>query len=238
MEKILNISENYTPKFNQANDEDIKYINEYYFFKPISYKRLDKNYLCKNILLIYNYILDIIKTITKLIFIILTAIKEINSVIKIKDIYLYLVKQINEKILIRKIQFKNQDFIYENIIHFINIKNKNNLIRIRKIFIKNKYINPIIIFPQFDFRIDNYLYNIFDTFFQNILIIIYLRLLYINTTYIEIDKDNNKKKFYNNLNIINASKNNRIKKTKVSINNNNIEKKIQNNKTNSKNNIK
>ena len=112
------------------------------------------------------------------------------------------------------------------------------MIRIRKIFIKNKYINPIIIFPQFDFRIDNYLYNIFDTFFQNILIIIYLRLLYINTTYIEIDKDNNKKKFYNNLNIINASKNNRIKKTKVSINNNNIENKIQNNKINSKNNIK
>ena len=124
MEKILNISENYTPKFNQANDEDIKYINEYYFFKPISYKRFDKNNLCKNILLIYNYILDIIKTITKLIFIILTAIKEINSVIKIKDINLYLIIQINEKILIRKILFKNQDFLCENIIHFINIKKK------------------------------------------------------------------------------------------------------------------
>ena len=135
MEKILNIPENSTPIINRANDEDNKYINEYYFFKPISCKRLDKNYLCKNILLIYNYILDIIKTITKLIFIILTAIKEINSVFKIKDIDLYLVIQINENILKRKLSFKNIDCICENIIHFINIKNKNNLIRIRKIFI-------------------------------------------------------------------------------------------------------
>ena len=84
MDKILNISENPLPKFNQENDEDNKYINEYYFFNPISYKRLDKKYLCKNILLIYNYILDTTKAISKLIFIILTAIKEINSVIKIK----------------------------------------------------------------------------------------------------------------------------------------------------------
>ena len=134
--------------------------------------------------------------------------------------------------------FKNQNFLCENIIHFINIKNKNNLIRIRKIFIKNKYINPIIIFPEFDFRIDNYIYNIFDTFFSKYSNNNIFTLANINTTFIEIDKDNNKKKFYNNLNIINASKNNRNKKTNISRNNNNIEKKIQNNKTNSKNNSK
>ena len=51
----------------------------------------------------------------------------------------------------------------------------------------------MIIFSELNFRIDNYIYNIFDTFFSEHINNNIFTIANINTTYIKIDKDNNKK---------------------------------------------